>query len=127
MINNHLRYFEGKICTLITRETNRNFKDEAIAMQKPGLYPINLFDHFMGRIIHADVSCIVLEHPLIKTRSYFRTEHVIGIIEEQELDRNPENTKLIEDLKKEKPAPNSDSELVDIDVLSKLAQEAKKL
>ena len=99
-MNNHLKYFQGKICTIITRETNRNFRDEAIAMKKPEIYPINLMDHFLGRVIYIDTSCIVLEHPIIKTRSYFRSEHIISIIEEQELDQNnPENVKIIQEIK----------------------------
>jgi len=178
-MNNYLKYFEGKVCTLLTRQINRDFKEEAIAMQKPHIYPMNLIDHFVGRVVYADSICIVLEHPIIKTRSYFRTEHVVGIIEEQELDRNdPNNAKLIEEIQKrnapvptakvgcpkghtlnvpndipdgsevvcpvcqsefvvnrtpsgwiasnEKPAPTSESELVDIDLLSKLAREAQQ-
>ena len=165
MIN--LKPFEGKICTLLTVATNRNFKEEAIAMGKPTLYPINLLDHFVGRIIQIDGTGVLLEHPLIKTKSYFRLNHIIGIIEEQELDKNdPESIKIIEQIKnknknknkvncpnghslnipngipddsevicpvckvefilnEKKPAPKNDSELVDLNTLSKLSQEAK--
>jgi hypothetical protein len=178
MIN--LKPFEGKVCTILTVPTNRNFKEEAVAMGNPSLYPINLLDHFVGRIVQIDSAGVLLEHPIIGTKSYFRLNHIIGIIEEQELDRNdPENIKIIEQIKqknapipqakvacpnghtanvpndipsgsevvcpichvefianrtpggwiasKEKPAPKNDSELVDLDMLNKLAQEAKKV
>ena len=78
MIN--LKPFEGKICTLLTVATNRNFKEEAIAMGKPTLYPINLLDHFVGRIIQIDGTGVLLENSLNKTKSYFRLNHIIGII-----------------------------------------------
>ena len=166
MIN--LKMFEGKVCTILTVPTNRDFKEEAVAMGKPNLYPINLLDHFVGRVIEFDSTGIVLQHPIIGTKSYFRLNQIVGIIEEQELDRNdPESVKVIEEIKNknnpsrgkvscpnghslkipnnipdgsevicpackiefilnEKPVPKNDSELVDVDILEKLAKEASQ-
>lgn len=94
---NQIKYFEGKFVTIITGPCNRNFKEEAVAMGKPMLYPKNVLEHFTGIVIQATDKAIVLEHPMIKTRSYFLTSNIIGIIEEQVVN----DPKLIEEAKAE--------------------------
>lgn len=104
-----IKYFVGKICTIITGPINRNFKDEAQAVGKPELYPMNLVDHFMGRVVSIDANSIVIQHPIIGTMGYFRLANIVGIIEEQELDpNNPEHAKAIEEYKEkqEKQIPS---------------------
>lgn len=103
-----LKYYEGKICNVLTGPTNRNFKEESVAVGKPELYPRNILDHFMGRVIHVDNVWLTLQHPLIGTRSSFKIDNIIGIIEEQELNPNdPEHAKIIEQYSQKAPPVRS--------------------
>jgi hypothetical protein len=95
--------FLGKICTIITVPVNRDFFQEAQVISKPQLYPINLLDHFMGRLIEVDLKYLVIEHPELGTKTLFRMEHVVSIVEEQVLDpNNPEHAKAIKEYKEYK-------------------------
>jgi hypothetical protein len=97
MPTNPIKYFEDKFVTVITGPCNRNFKEEAIAMGQPMLYPKNLLEYFTGVVLSASDKAIVLEHPLIKTRAYFVTSNIIGIVEEQVI----HDEELAEQAKKE--------------------------
>lgn len=104
----YLKYFVGKICSILTEPVNRDFKEEVESLKKPQLYPQNVLDHFTGRVISIDPNCIVTEHPLLKTRAYFRMPKVIGIIEEQEFNpSDPEHAKIIEQYKQQQAEPPS--------------------
>ncbi len=105
MVTNEIKYFKGKICSILTEPINRNFKEEAQALNKPKLYPQNVLDHFTGRVIHTDAACVIIEHPLLKTRSYFSIDKIIGIIEEQEFNPDdPKDAELIEKYKNSQSA-----------------------
>ncbi len=98
---NYVKQFIGKVCTVIVGPINRDFKDEAQLSGKPQIYPMNLLDHFMGRVIYADPQSLVLQHPVIGTQTWFNLSQVVCIAEEQELDPdNPEHAKAIESYKR---------------------------
>jgi len=93
---NYVKQFVGKICTVIAGPINRDFKDEAQLSGKPNMYPMNLLDHFMGRVVYADPTSIVIKHPVIGTETWFNLSQVVCIAEEQELDpENPEHADAI--------------------------------
>jgi RNase P subunit RPR2 len=97
---NYVKQFIGKVCTIIVGPINRDFKDEAHLSGKPQIYPMNMLDHFMGRVIYADPQSIVIRHPIIGTETWFNLNQVVCIAEEQELDpNNPEHAKAIESYK----------------------------
>ena len=97
-MTNQFKYFEGKICSILTEPINRNFKEEVDAINKSQLYPQNVLDHFTGRVIGVYNDSVVLEHVLLKTRSLFRIDKIVGIIEEQEF--NPDDPKDAEIIEK---------------------------
>lgn len=100
LINCIRENFLNKICTIITVPVNRNFAEEAQAISKPQLYPINLMDHFMGRLIIVEPNFLIIEHPELHTKTFFRMEQVVSIVEEQVLDpKNPEHAKAISEYK----------------------------
>lgn len=97
---NYVKQFVGKICTIIVGPINRDFKDEAQLSGKPNIYPMNLLDHFMGRVIFADAQSLVIKHPVIGTETWFNLNQVVCIAEERELDPdNPEHAKAISSYK----------------------------
>jgi hypothetical protein len=91
-----LDYFKGRIVSIITGPTNRNFRDEAAAHGRPEIYPQNLIDHFIGVVEEITNTYLLLRHPVIGTKSYYRLENIIGIIEEQYTE-DPELIKQLED------------------------------
>jgi hypothetical protein len=89
---NTLRYFVGKICTISTVQINYRFKEE------------QMMDYFMGFIEEIDDTWIWLTHPQTKCKSCIAIQYLVAIAEEQVLYENkPEDAKIIEEYRKEKP------------------------
>lgn len=82
----HMQYFVGKVCTIITTQINRKF-DEKI-----------MRDHYairVGEITHDGIWGVHPEHDIV---SFFPIDHVVSIHEEIELDKsNPEHQKIIKE------------------------------
>jgi hypothetical protein len=83
----HLQYFVGKVCSIVTTSMNRSF-DEKISRE-----------HFVVLIGEIDSECIWGVHPYNTTlASFFNIEHVISIHEEEVIDpSNPEHAKMIKE------------------------------
>lgn len=93
-----LEYFLDKICTIFTIPINRDFKSE-----NPSTFPQPIFHYFVGKILEIDEKGVFIQqwNSNKKLRSYFFTDHIVGICEEEVLDPNaPEDAKLIEEYKK---------------------------
>jgi hypothetical protein len=107
----HMQYFVGKICTIFTQPINRNFSEQIAR------------EHFVIRVgeITADsVWGIRLDE---NSAVWFRTDQVIGIQEEKELDpNNPEHKKMIEEFEKRTGKKMKS----DMSLLGKPEVEAKK-
>lgn len=87
-----LKYFIGKACTISTIEINFRFKEE------------HMMDYFMGIVEKIDEHGIWIEHPLTKCKSFIVLSRMVSISEEQILyENNPEDAKIIEDYRKQKP------------------------
>ena len=136
-----LDYFLGKVCTIFTIPTNRDFKAE-----NPNTFPQPVFHYFVGKVIEIDEKGVFLQqwNNDKKLRSYFFMPHIIGISEEEVLDpTRPEDAKIIqdfkkinekavaqtqkkyEDLKKQQQIINKNPEM-DIETLSKLSEKIKQ-
>jgi hypothetical protein len=93
-----LDYFLGKICTVFTVPTNRDFKSE-----NPQTFPQPVFHYFVGKVIEINTKGICIEqwNNDKKLRTFFFMDHVISISEEEILDpSNPKDLKIIEEYKK---------------------------
>lgn len=93
-----LDYFLGKVCTVFTVPTNRDFKSE-----NPQTFPQPVFHYFVGKIIEINNKGIYLEqwNSDKKLRSFFFIDHVVSISEEEILDpSNPKDLQIIEEYKK---------------------------
>jgi hypothetical protein len=128
-----LKYFVGKVCTILTSPINRDFKQE-----NPSTYPEQLYNYFMGRVLEVDGrGGIWLEQVLTpeKLKCYFYGQHIIGVAEERVLDPNvPENAEIIEKIKSANVAatkqaeaiteslPKSTSPFVDVGSLTEISQ-----
>lgn len=127
-----LEYFLGKICTIFTLPTNRDFKSE-----NPQTFPQPIFHYFVGKIIDVNSKGIVIEqwNNEKKLRTFFFINHIVCISEEEILDpSNPKDLKLIEEYKQinektmkeaQEKANNlkkqkEDSPFIDIEGLSQL-------
>jgi hypothetical protein len=87
-----LKYFIGKACTISTVEINFRFKEQ------------QMMDYFMGMVESIDESGIWITHPITKCKSYIFLSRIVSISEEQILYENdPEDAKIIEEYRKEKP------------------------
>ena len=82
----HMQYFVGKICTIFTQPVNRNFSEQIAR------------EHFVirvGEITPDSIWGVRLDE---NAAVWFRTDQIIGIQEEKELDpNNPEHKKMIEE------------------------------
>jgi hypothetical protein len=93
-----LEYFVGKICTVFTVPTNRDFKSE-----NPQTFPQPVFHYFVGRVLEVNSRGICLEqwNNEKKLRTFFFMDHIVSISEEEVLDpNNPKDMQVIEDYKK---------------------------
>lgn len=92
-----LEYFVGKICTVFTVPTNRDFK-----LENPQTFPQPVFHYFVGKVIEVSSKGIFIEqwNSDKKLRTFFFADHIISISEEEILDpSNPKDLKLIEEYK----------------------------
>ena len=86
------QFFLGKLCTVSTVQINFRYKEEA------------MIAYFMGHVESVDSTGIMLVHPQTKCKSFISLQHIVAISEEQVLyEENPEDAKLIEEYRKEKP------------------------
>ena len=93
-----LEYFVGKICTVFTVQTNRDFKSE-----NPQTFPQPVFHYFVGRVMEVNSRGVCVEqwNNEKKLRTFFFMDHNVSISEEEILDpSNPKDKQAIEDYKK---------------------------
>lgn len=132
-----LDYFVGRVCTVFTVPTNRDFKSE-----NPQTFPQPVFHYFVGKVIEVSDKGICIEqwNNSKKLRTFFFTDHIVSISEEEILNpSDPKDREIIEEYKKvnEKSAMKADqnvemmrkqkeslakSPFVDLDSLSQLAK-----
>lgn len=130
-----MKYFEGKVCSIVTASMNRSF-DEQISRE-----------HFVVRVQDVNPDGIWGTHPYNHDMvSYYSMNHIISIHQEIELDpNNPEHAQMIKDYEertgvtaepdihgtpKEKPPEPESSEgsvaFVDIENLEELAESTRR-
>ncbi len=93
-----LDYFLGRICTVFTVPTNRDFKSE-----NPQTFPQPVFHYFVGRVVEVNHRGICIEqwNNAKKLRTFFFIDHIVSISEEEILDpSNPKDKEIIEEYKK---------------------------
>jgi hypothetical protein len=93
-----LEYFVGKVCTIFTIPTNRDFKSE-----NPQTFPQPIFHYFVGKVLGIDNKGMFIEqwNSAKKLRTFFFLNHIVSISEEEILDpSNPNDMKIIQDYKK---------------------------
>lgn len=98
MKSKNLEYFLGRICTVFTVPTNRDFKSE-----NPQTFPQPVFHYFVGRVLEINESGIFIEqwnnHKKLKT--FFFIDHIVSISEEEILNpEDPKDREVIEEYKK---------------------------
>jgi hypothetical protein len=95
---NGLEYFVGRICTVFTVPTNRDFKSE-----NPQTFPQPVFHYFVGKVLEVGQKGIVLEqwNSDKRLRTFFFLDHIVSISEEEILDPSqPKDKEIIEGYKK---------------------------
>lgn len=98
MNKENLEYFVGKICTIFTTLTNRDFKSE-----NPQTFPQPIFHYFLGKVLGIDNKGLIVEqwNSPKKLRTYFFLDHIISISEEEILNpSDPNDMKIIQEYKK---------------------------
>lgn len=131
-MKNGLDYFVGRVCTVFTVPTNRDFKSE-----NPQTFPQPVFHYFVGKVIGVDQRGIVLEqwNSDKKLRTFFFMDHIVSISEEEILDpSNPKDREVIDDYRKtneesvksvqQRAEKSTKSKFVDIQGLTELSADA---
>lgn len=93
-----LEYFVGRVCTVFTVPTNRDFKSE-----NPQTFPQPVFHYFVGKVLEVDSKGLLMEqwNSEKKLRSFFFVDHIVSISEEEILDpSNPKDKEVIEEYKR---------------------------
>lgn len=130
---NGLNYFVGKVCTVFTVQTNRDFKSE-----NPQTFPQPIFHYFVGKVLEVTQKGIFMEqwNSPKKLRTFFFMDYIVSISEEEILNpSDPKDREIIEEFRKVnessvKKANENVSELkknqpthyMDIDQLSKFSK-----
>lgn len=97
MKSEYIEQFVGRVCTILTRSLNRDFKQE-----NPNTYPEQVFHYFMGMVLGVDEHGIMIEQVMTQEhlRSYFFFHSIVGIAQEQVLDPNvAEHAREINEIK----------------------------
>lgn len=93
-----LDYFIGRICTIFTVPTNRDFKSE-----NPQTFPQPVFHYFVGRVVEVNETGVCIEqwNNIKKLRTFFFIDQIVSISEEEILDpSNPKDKEIIDEYKK---------------------------
>lgn len=93
-----LEYFVGKICTVFTVQTNRDFKSE-----NPQTFPQPVFHYFVGRVVEVNQRGVMIEqwNNAKKLRTFFFMDHIVSISEEEILNpSDPNDRQIINEYKK---------------------------
>lgn len=93
-----LEYFVGKVCTVFTVQTNRDFKSE-----NPQTFPQPVFHYFVGKVLDVSLKGITMEqwNSPKKLRTFFFMDHIVSLSEEEILDpSDPRDREIIEEYKK---------------------------
>jgi hypothetical protein len=116
----HLNYFRGKACTIMTVQVNFPFKYE------------QMIEYFMGIVEDVVPQGVIISHIHTKCKSFIAMPYIVSITEEQTLyENNPEDAKIIEQYRKEKPAVAAktairDSNLVNPAALTEIVKKGKE-
>jgi len=97
MKSKNLNYFRGKVCSIFTNPTNRNFKDE-----NPKTYLEQNIMYFVAVVDEIDEYGIFVTQIQNGLKSYFFLNNLIGICEEQVLDPSDEKDAKVINAVKEK-------------------------
>lgn len=115
-----MKYFINKVCTVATVQINFRYNVE------------QMLDYFSGVIEEIDEHGILMYHPLTKCKNYILLEHVVSISEEQVLyEDDPEQKKIIDEYRKEKPITaakrtlTAESNFVNPAAMAEIAKKAK--
>jgi hypothetical protein len=118
------KIFLGKICTIFTSPTNRDYKSE-----NPKTYPKPLYTYFVGLIEDIDDWGIYTAQATTGLPSFFLWTNVVGIAQEELLDpENEKDAEVIENIKSEykekiKTIPAlKDGQYVDIENLDNISK-----
>jgi hypothetical protein len=93
-----LEYFIGKICTVFTVQTNRDFKSE-----NPQTFPQPVFHYFVGRVVEVNQKGVMIEqwNNAKKLKTFFFIDHIVSISEEEILNpSNPDDKQIIDEYKR---------------------------
>jgi hypothetical protein len=118
-----LNHFLGKVCTVFTYQTNRNYKEE-----NPVTFLEQIFNYFVGVIESIDDDGVMLTQTQTGQKTFMFMHGIIGIAEEQVLDPSvQEDAEIIEKFNAlnpketiKKPGP-----FVDPAALAKLSKQAQ--
>lgn len=97
-MNTGLEYFVGRVCTVFTVPTNRDFKSE-----NPQTFPQPVFHYFVGKVLEVGSKGILMEqwNSPKKLRTFFFTQHIVSISEEEILNpADPKDKEVIDEYRK---------------------------
>jgi hypothetical protein len=119
--------FTGKVCTIVTLAGKQGFSD------------IQFSDFFTGIVESVESDGVFMRHHLTKCVGFYPWQHVVGMVEEQQLDPdNPEHAKIIEELKNKlpeqptsmvvaPPTPTGQPQFVDPVMMAQLSAQAEEM
>ena len=82
-----LQYFKGKVCTVFTLRTQKEFTERQFT------------DYFVGVVEAIEEGGVWTTHPLTGSKNFIAISSLVGIAEEQTLDpEKPEDAALIKEL-----------------------------
>ena len=93
-----LSYFVGKVCTVFTVQTNRDFKSE-----NHQTFPQPIFHYFVGKVLEVTPKGIFMEqwNSSKKLKTFFFMDYVVSISEEEILNpSDPKDREIIEEFRK---------------------------
>jgi hypothetical protein len=118
-----LQEFIGQVCTIITTATCKNdFTD----VQFP--------DFFLGIVESIDEDGVFSKHPVTKCVNFYSWPHIVGIFQEQVIQKNdPQYEEVIKEIKSSPPQQGAfmpinmdESPFVNPDLMAEIAKQASE-
>lgn len=131
-MNNSLKYFVGKICSIFVAENSRDLRAE-----DPGNYPASYYRYFLGVVESIDEEGLLLTQVNKGLKVFVMKKHLVAIAEEEVLDpnnpqdaedikRSMENAKQLQKRVEEQPLAFKKSQYFDPNAMKRISEDLNK-
>jgi hypothetical protein len=131
-MNNSLKYFVGKVCSIFVAENSRDLRAE-----DPQNYPASYYRYFLGMVESIDEEGLLLTQLHKGLKVFVMKKHLVAIAEEEvlnpdnpqdaeEIRQSIENAKELQKQSEEKPLAFKKSPYFDPEAMKRISEDLNK-